>query len=453
MNYRTETLEGKSLIVPASLLALVILSMTIALFPDMAAIILFFAIWTLILSFFLMKFAAEERKFLIPYLIAGIFLRLVLALFFKFSYADTGGLITPDEFYYFDYAKDIADTWKSGVFLSLNEIYNLVGIENYGYHIYDALHFLILKEKLLPVISNIFLDIFTSLIIFRFTYENFNSKIAKAAFLLIIFNPYLIYWSTFNLKDTMLTFLITLFIYTVGKAGKKIQYAILTVLLLIFIATLRFYLSFILVIIETTGLIIGKYRFTYKLAIGAAMIVSICILYLYTPLDTVFKKVDSLGVEQTLDSYSSTSFSIAQVSADSNRHIRGYDPKSMSIAVFHALFSPSPLNWNEHGKYFVPGTLLWYLIFPYYVLGTLIFLKSGKLRSDYILLWLFPLAVLSVMVVMPAINEHRHRVVALPYMTVLAVIGIYSKYRYKQIIVLSAVLLILGVVISREFIE
>ena len=38
-------------------------------------------------------------------------------------------------------------------------------------------------------------------------------------------------------------------------------------------------------------------------------------------------------------------------------------------------------------------------------------------------------------------------------MTVLAVIGIYSRYRYKQIIVLSAVLLILGVVISREFIE
>ena len=60
MNYRTETLEGKPLIVPASLLALVISSMTIALFPDMAAIILFFAIWTLILSFFLMKFAAQQ---------------------------------------------------------------------------------------------------------------------------------------------------------------------------------------------------------------------------------------------------------------------------------------------------------------------------------------------------------------------------------------------------------
>lgn len=452
MNSRTGTIDVRPLILlPIALLAIVALSFLIVLYPDIAKVALWVLVWSLILGVILLKFSAHYRRFLIPSIIIGVLIRLMIAIFFRLSNADTAGLITPDEFYYFNNAKDIADAWKSGVFLSLDEIYNLVGTRNYGYHIYDALHFLILEEKLLPVISNIFLNILTALIIFKFTLKNFGNKSAKLVFLLLIFNPFLIYWSTFNLKDTVLAFLIALFLYTASNAKKNILYIVSIILLLVLISTLRFYLAFILIgIMAIINLLDKEYKIEYRLVLGIAIAVSIATLYFYTPLQDTFNELVSEGVVQTYHTYSTRSFAIAQTTDFSTKFIRGHDPKSMLISSLHALLAPSPLNLSGSGKYLIFGSLFWYFLLPYYVLGTLIFLKSKKLRLYNLLLWLFPLAMLSVMVMLPAINEPRHRVVIYPYVTVLIAVGIYSKFRNKYLIIATIYLIIVVAVVGRE---
>ena len=85
-------------------------------------------------------------------------------------------------------------------------------------------------------------------------------------------------------------------------------------------------------------------------------------------------------------------------------------------------------------------------------MGTLIFIKSRYLRFKYLLLWLFPLFMISIMIFMPAINEPRHRLVIFPCAAVLASAGIFYKYRSKKAIILTTYLIIVCVLVGREFI-
>jgi hypothetical protein len=452
MNIGTYASDEKPLIIiPAAFLAIFAVSILTAVNPYAARIVLWAFIWVLILSFFLSKFPAYERRFLIPFVLLGIIIRMTLAIFFRIDYADSGGLITPDEFYYFDYSGDITDAWMSGLFLSLDDIHNMVGTRNYGYHIYDALHFMILEDKLLPVISNIFLDILTSLIVFKFTVKNFGDKLGKLAFLLIIFNPYLIYWSTFNLKDSLLTFLTALIIYTVDRSKKKLLYVFVITLLMILLASLRFYLTFIFVFLLVAMTSLNKeFKFHYRFLIGFTIVISVLLLYFYTPLKDTFHELMSEGIHTSYQSYTTRSFEVAQDTDYTTQHISGHDPKSLVFSSMHALFAPSPLNLEGDGKYLVLGTLFWYFLIPYSIIGTLILIKSRRLGMINLLLVLFPLIMLTIMILMPAINEPRHRLVALPCVTILAALGIASKYRYKNAIVFITLVVILAVVVGKE---
>ncbi len=454
--YARTALPGEkslSVIMPVTVCTMLALSVVIVLAPDIAIMTLWFSLWAGALCIFMAGLPAAERRFLAVYVIAGLAIRMMAAIAFRLSNADTGGLITPDEFYYYDYSKEIADFWKSGVFLSLNEIHSLTSTRNYGFHLYDALHFLLLEDKLVPVISNIFLDIFTSLLIFRFALNNFGRKLANVSFFILIFNPYMIYWSTFNLKDTLLTFLTALLIYTLGKVKKSTLSMALLIAILVLFATIRFYMTFMFVIL-LGGLVLlnSEYKIKYKLFIGTTAVAAVLILYLYTPLDNTLKELMSDGVGQTVHAYSTRSFDIAQDLDYSTQHIKGYGPKSLLISTSHALLAPSPFNWEGGGKYLFPGTIFWYLLLPYYFVGTLIFIKSSYLRFRYLLLWLFPLFMITVMIFMPAINEPRHRLVIFPYAAVLASAGIYYKYRYKKAIVIITYLIIVCVLIGRELI-
>ena len=317
--YARTALQGEkslSVIMPVTVCAMLALSVVIVLAPDIAIMTLWFFLWAGALCIFMAGLPAAERRFLTVYVIAGLAVRMMAAIAFRLSNADTGGLITPDEFYYYDYSKEIADLWKSGVFLSLNEIHDLTSTRNYGFHLYDALHFLLVEDKLVPVISNIFLDIFTSLLIFRFALDNFGRKLANVSFFILIFNPYLIYWSTFNLKDTLLTFLTALLVYTVGKAKKSTLSMALLVAVLVLFATIRFYMTFMFVIL-LGGLVLlnSEYKIKYKLFIGTTAVASILILYLYTPLDNTLNELMSDGVGQTVHAYSTRSFDIAQATS------------------------------------------------------------------------------------------------------------------------------------------
>ena len=166
--------------------------------------IIWILIWSSTVGLIMLKFSQHERMTIMSFLLAGLLIRLLIASLFRYFYASTEGLITPDEFYYFEFSKYLAQEWKNGNLFKLQDIQHAVYTRNYGFHIYSALHFLIFEDKLFIVISNIFLDIISSLIIYKFLSENLDEKFSKLAFILFIFNPHQIYWSTFILKDTLL---------------------------------------------------------------------------------------------------------------------------------------------------------------------------------------------------------------------------------------------------------
>ena len=93
----------------------IISSYFLVLNPKIATVFIWLFLWIFIFTIFLNKFLEKrDTKTLLPFIIGGLSVRLVMAFLFRIKSASTGGLITPDEFYYFDYAKDIAEAWKAG---------------------------------------------------------------------------------------------------------------------------------------------------------------------------------------------------------------------------------------------------------------------------------------------------------------------------------------------------
>jgi hypothetical protein len=195
-----------------------------------------------------------------------------------------------------------------------------------------------------------------------------------------------------------------------------------------------------------------EFKFHHRLLIGFTIVISVLLLYFYTPLKDTFSELMSDDIHTSYQTYTTRSFEIAQDTEYSTQHISGYGPKSLLFSSMHALFAPSPLNLEGDGKYLVIGTLFWYLLIPYFIIGTLILIKSRRLGMTNLLLVLFPLIMLTIMILMPAINEPRHRLVAIPCITVLAALGISLNYPYKQLIVFSTYIFIIGVVIAKEII-
>jgi len=434
----------------------IVSSFFVAFNTNIAIIFVSIFLWILILAIFSNKFLTrKDLKLLLPFIVIGLIIRLAIALLFRIKFASTGGLITPDEFYYFNYAKDIAEVWKSGTFMSLLDIQHYVGTRNFGYHIWTALHFLILPEKLLPVISNIFLDIITGIIIFILLKNETSLKIGKIGFIFWSINPIPIFWAVFNLKDTLLTTIIVSMVfcfYQIIKQPRKLMYIFMWVFLSIFLMTLRFYIAFLLVLV-----FFFLFIFSSRIKIVNRIFIITFILLLTTFLwykFTLSNKITSwllrerphnIIMEQYHKSvakslHSSYSFKVSNIGI-----------KSFLLTSIAFLLFPSPLNLKYifsftgrlSGILFLIGTFLWYGLLVYFFVGFVYLVKSRQ-KIYYFFNVFFPLATIIIYGFLPTAVEPRHRLMIMPFIIILAAIGFLKKIPNKKLLImLSFVLIIL----------
>jgi len=447
---------------PLLLCAIAIVLSFFAVFnTNIAIIFVWLCLWILILTIFLNKFLiSKDIKLLLPFIVIGLSIRLIMAFLFRIKSASTGGLITPDEFYYFDYAKDIAEAWKSGTFMGLLDINHYVGTRNFGYHVWSALHFLILPEKLLPVISNIFLDIIAGIIIFRLLKDETNLKIGKIGFIFWSINPIPIFWAVFNLKDTLLTTIIVSMVfcfYQIIKQPRKLMYIFMWVFLSIFLMTLRFYISFLLVLLFPFLFIFSsRIKIINRIFIVTFILLLTTFFWYKFPLSNkttswiLSEGVHNIIMEQynksvTKSLHSSYSFNVSNIGT-----------KSFLSTSIGFLLYPSPLNLKYifgftgrlSGIFFLIGTFLWYILLGYSFIGVVYVVKNQQ--KIYYFSILFPLATIIIYGFLPTEVEPRHRLMIMPFIIILAVIGFFKKVPHKKLLVMLSFVLItlMGILIE-----
>ena len=134
----------------------------------------------------------------------------------------------------------------------------------------------------------------------------------------------------------------------------------------------------------------------------------------------------------------------------STRLITGYDIRSLVLSIGHFLLVPSPLNMSSAAISMLPGTLYWYYLMPYFVLGAFVFIKDSALRIPYLLFWAFPIGIIIIMTLMPQINIPRHRIMLMPFVTILIAYVYNKRYSYKYVLLFLVWMIVIAGVVVRE---
>jgi len=398
----------------------------------------------------------QDRLILTFWSVVGVALRLALAYsLYTYAYSNNDGFSQGgDEFFYYERGMRLADGWGSGsVGLSPFEIHSTVGSGAWGFICFVAGHLLLFSNKLFPVISISFLDVFSAILAYRFCLDNFESaKIGKLAFLFSIFFSHAIDVSAHLLKDSLVLFL-TMATLTLAHGASRSAWARLCVVLTVFaLASVRFYVGLVLLGLVAVGhLAASNVKIGTRLAAVLAAATSLYMVYSFTSVGTTLE-VALEDPSQAVESYGRESRATAAERTHQSSHLfAGTSLKDRILGLAHFLVSPSPLNVESlGGQIAAPGTLLWYFLMPFFFWGAWLFIRRSDLRREYLVLWAYPACIISLILFMPSINQSRHRLMIWPCAVILASVGLTQKSPTRYMVVVGTWLVIVATIIVRE---
>lgn len=421
-----------------------------------AILTLWCAIWSIPFALLLSEIPRRDRTVIAFWSIVGLILRLGLAyVLYSSAYSYNQGFSEGgDEFYYFERGMRLADGWASGsVGFSPFEMHNTVGSGAWGFICFVAGHLLLFSNKLFPVISIAFLDVFSAILAYRFCRDNFESaKIGKLAFLFFIFFSHSIYASAHLLKDSLVLFL-TMATLTLAHGASRSGWQRLCVVLTVFgLVSIRFYVGLVLLgLVAVAQQTASNIRIGTRLAAVVAAATALFVVYSYTSVGTTLD-LALQDPSQALESYGQESRSTAAERTHQSSHLfAGTSPKDRIIGFAHFLVSPSPLNVESlGGQLAVPGTLLWYFLMPFFFWGAWLLIRRSDLRREYLVLWAYPACMIFLILLMPSINQSRHRLMIWPCAAILASVGLTDKKPLRMVLAVATWTAIAATIYVRE---
>ena len=279
-------------------------------------------------------------------------------------------------------------------------------------------------------ILNCFLGVFAGINVYLATRKLFGNPASKISAFLMFFFPSFIFWQSLNLKEAMVSFLLTLIIrnmtYIKENLSKKILFqSIIAILLLIL--TRSYVGLFLGGIVCIYFLFTSKYRFFYKVGIVCGVTLALAAVTYkagmgilgFNILKTfnlsyidIIRKSNYQGGSEVLLNYSmGTPLDLI---------------KFLPIAIVYFIFSPFP--WQSSGslvQFFAAGeNVIWYVIFPFFILGTWKGLKKDKTIIITLLFILFGLSTFYSIIMGNMGIAYRFKDQLLPLAFILASFGI-----------------------------
>jgi hypothetical protein len=312
----------------------------------------------------------KDRIFLFRLALGAILIRfLFIVATHSFDTAFINYVNSSDAIYYEYMGRLISDAWHDGRTVA-------IPTGNYGYYYWNGLIYYLAgyKPDLIRVLNSI-ISVCIGLNLYFISLKLSGPKAARISFALAAFFPSAILWSSLNLKDSMIIFLITLIVKKNIELMEKFQLGkvLFMSLLLMALVSLRFYVGILLAICISLSYILTAtkfswwQRFTYTLAIFLIAGLALQQMgYGFMGKDYVFSQsIETIGEQHQKGAYGQSAFA-GDVIFDSYTAALKYLP----VGIFYFLFGPLP--WQSIGPIRIitaPEMILLYYLYNHFIAG------------------------------------------------------------------------------------
>jgi len=322
---------------------------------------------------------ARDRVFLFRLAMGALLIRILLIVAtHSFDTAFINYVKTSDALYYEYMGRLIAAAWQEG-----RSIFIPSG--NYGYFYWNGLIYYLVgfKPDLVRILNSI-TSVCIGLNLYFISRKLGGAKAARISFVLAAYFPSAILWSSLNLKDSLIIFLITLIVKHNLELMEsfKLGRVLLMSLLLMALVSLRFYVGILLAVcialsyIFTATRFLLWQRFVYTMAIF--LIAGLALQQMgYGFMGTGFlfsQSIETIGEQHQKGAYGGSAYA-GDVSFDSYAAVLKYLP----AGVFYFLFAPFP--WQSIGPLriiTVPEMIFLYFLYSYLIAGVRHFWRSQR---------------------------------------------------------------------------
>jgi len=317
---------------------------------------------------------------------------------------------------------------------------------NYSYIFLNWLHFYVFKDVniLYPVITNCFISSITFFAIYEEINRILKYNARKTLVLMSILTlfPDIILISAQNLKDTILLFLMVLYVKNVIKIvnNNNIYKSLISALIVsLFTFTIRFYIFFIQLIMLLVVLI-TKNKVGFKKIVLLCMVVLSIVIATHIP--SIYQetnKINSVGVTNIFEDYfvftqnRDNDYFLKSVVKDSE----GYSIKTVVLTTASIILTPYFIKIFTSPMYIkievISAVLLWcYLI--YFILA-ICHIKNKTVEEK----WMIFLVVLITIFhsFTPYLADGRHRIIIIWMMIILSFSESLNHKRIKRIVTMN----------------
>ena len=443
-------LKKNNFVIILSILGVAIAVLTISIIEDNLTI---FIIFLLFLSLGGLICYLEDKSLISKIFIPAFIIRILFVILLYYILIYFNGIpfiinITgiTDDHQYFRAGQEVCNAWTNHVpynwsreFSYPGYIYTIGGL-NYFTNLFGQFHHMIV------LLFNCLVGSITIIYVYKISQLVFGDKVAKTASTICIYFPYLLYYSSLILKDTIIYAVILAIIYYIYYLYYKKFNLVRIVLLFLFMYILSYFRDLSLYLIIT---IVGIFSTTKLLSQKKTKIPLLRLIFpvfLISVIVIIFKFnifQDMLRILQnipyTIAKWDARSINLALSDSLSAKYIFTLPPVIREIVkVIYLLIMPIPFwKWDINGLFninlFCEGIsgLILNIFIPFFAIGVVTASSHKYRQKSYLLLLnvIFFIMLLGILVPYP-----RYRIQILPCIIIFCALGIINKNKYKWII-------------------
>ena len=350
---------------------------------------------------------------------------------------------TTDDYHYFEIGKEVCNTWMKHMNYNWTKEFNfpgyiyLIGGLNYFTNLFGQFH------QIIILFLNCLAGSISIIYVYKISQLVFDDKVAKTASTICIYFPYLLYYSSLILKDTIIYTLILAIIYYIYYLYyNKFNTVYLTLVFLLSYLLLYFRSESLYLIIVILGLFLAtRLRFKQKPRILIRWIIYlmsfIVIGFKYNLYNNILNILNNIPNKILL--WDARAVSLASSGSLAVKYIFTLPPVIKELVkVLYLLFTPFPFwSWNIKGTFninlFCEGisNLVLNILLPFFIIGVIVASKKKFRRKSFLLLITTILFIVLLGILTPFA---RYRIQILPLIIIISAFGIVNKHKYRWII-------------------
>jgi len=367
----------------------------------------------------------EARNFLYHIYTLSFSIRLSFASII-YVYAQPTKPYYPDGSTYYAKGVQVSERLAQGWFASVFDP-KYYDTRHIGFYIFNALHSLINKDHLFPIITNVALSSFVVVLIYSLVRSAYSGRAAKYVSYIMALYPGFVYWSSFNLKESLVSFLIVAAFYCYYRmvndnTDKRMVYGAYIVLNISLLFITRTYVAFVLVgvlVVHFLSVIMSR-RFFAVWKIATIFAMSLLSIFVIVP-ETVLSFGQNINIEFLVYIFERSTAAVGTTNA-AMANVDTSNPLYLLISAFHFLVTPSITRVNfEVYDFLKLASLVWYLFMFLFVCGV----WRALYNRDRLLITMlvFIAALIFVYSLNPVLGSARHRIQMMPFVFIICALG------------------------------